>query len=527
MSYWQINNQVLHANLSQSNRLSTLVPKDEFWQGMTEYTVDFIFKVFDKSDKNFVVGMRDTGNFYDFHFYNNQLIVEDIRLGNSLHSASVPFALTTNKDYSVHLFYSKEKIELLIDGQLVFATDKFWSPPIYGGKFGLKIATGSVAQSHASFDQIEIKELANKDVLFKQNDPLWGEKIYDHADLWSKQPAMSNWACALSSGAMLLRHYGFQFLENGEELNPWSLNQWLLSQADGYIANGLVNWLAISRLSAQLSKIKNDSLPKLEFTYFKASEAENMNVLRENLNDDLVQIAASTKHFFLVKDYLEETHDFLIKDPLYDYTLLTKSVEKIDSLRLFKPSFTDLSYILLVIPKKLHYSLADSFGKEITNFNLIEESIVNGEENIGQDYDLLYYPKPNAMAFNLLLSANFDQELLSKTKLYFYQQDGTVQSPNLIELLGKQDLSKLNQIVLKINYAKEQNSEVNLELIEKTIDELRITELDKIATQSKADFENGEMSFYIFYQLNLLIKSLREHLDYYFLLEKFLDFYQL
>ena len=74
MSYWQISDQALYATISQSKKLSTIVPKDEFWQEMEEYEVDFIFKVFDSTDKNFVIGMRDASNFYDFHFYNNQLI---------------------------------------------------------------------------------------------------------------------------------------------------------------------------------------------------------------------------------------------------------------------------------------------------------------------------------------------------------------------------------------------------------------------------------------------------------------------
>ena len=45
-AYWQINNQALYATILQSRKLSTIVPKNEFWQEMAEYEVDFIFKVF-------------------------------------------------------------------------------------------------------------------------------------------------------------------------------------------------------------------------------------------------------------------------------------------------------------------------------------------------------------------------------------------------------------------------------------------------------------------------------------------------
>lgn len=531
MSYWQISNQALYANISQSRKLSTIVPKDEFWQDMDEYEVDFIFKVFDSTDKNFVLGMRDASNFYDFHFYNNQLIVEDIRLGFSLHSALVPFVLQLNRNYLIHLLYSKEKIELFIDGVKIFATDELWSPPIYGGKFGLKVATGSLSHSQAYFDQIEVKEFKSKNVLFKQNDPLWANNIYDHAEVWSENPTMNNWACALSSAAMLLRAYGYQFLPGGEEINPWSLNLWLMSQNDGYIADGLVNWLAISRLS----KILSDSgslLPKLEFSYFKGEDAENLMKLQENLIDDRVQIASTIKHFFLVSDYLVEQNDFSVKDPFYEYNFLSERTDKIDSLRLFKPSFTDLSYLLFVLPKEVAFSLVDESGQQIDQIQLVSEEILgdtNDHEKIGEGYKLIYYSKPISNKFNLLLNVDgLNKELLDKMKIYLYDQNANLQLVSIGDLFGEaQDLNKIDQLLIKINYSKDFSSLVNLEVIEKTADQQKLEALNKLANESKQNFEQGKLSFYLFYQINLLIDSLREHLDYFFLLEKFLSFHQL
>jgi len=528
MTYWKINNQALYATISQSRKLSTIVPKDELWQAMEEYSVDFIFKVFDNTDKNFVVGMRDASNFYDFHFYNNQLIVEDIRNGSSIHSVSIPFVLQLNKEYLMHVLYSKEKIELFIDGAKVFATDQFWSPSVYGGKFGLKISTGSVAHSQAYFDQVEIKEFKSRNVLFKQNDPLWAAKIYDHADLWSKEPDMSNWACALSSAAMLFRAYGYHYLPNGEEIDPWSLNQWLMTQSDGYIADGLLNWLVLSRLSKILSDENSNLLPKLEFSYFKGSEEENLAMLKNNLDNDAVQIAATTKHFFLVNDYLINQNDFAIRDPLYEYDLLSERSDKIDSLRLFKPSFTDLSYLLLVLPKEIVFSLANETG-EIKDLQIVTEEIVADLEKIGEAYKLVYYSKPETAMLNLLLDTSlFSQELIDKVKLYIYDQNGQLQLINLADLINAdQDLTKIGQLSLKINYLKDASSLVTLEIIEKTADEQKQIALNNLADKSIQNFEEGKISFYLFYQLNLLIESLRKNLGYFFLLEKFLDFHQL
>lgn len=528
MSYWLINNQALYATISQSRKLSTIVPKNEFWQDMSEYSVDFIFKVFDNTDKNFVVGMRDAANFYDFHFYSNQLIVEDIRNGSSFHSSTMPFTLELNKDYLVHILYSKEKIELLIDGEKVFTTDQFWSPPLYGGKFGLKVSTGSVASSRAYFDQVEVKELDFKNILFKQNDTKWGTEIYDHANDWSADPTMGNWGCALASAAMLLRAYGYRFLPNENELNPLSLNQWLLEQDDGYIADGLVNWLAISRLSKLLSDQKNNELPKLEFNYFKGNEEENLINLQDNLLASSGQIATDGKHFFLVSKHLTELDDFVIKDPLYEQELLSEKTEAIESLRIFTPSMTDLSYLLLVLPKDFSFILSDA-SANILDTVIFVEQIENNAEKIGTDYQLIYYPKPSDGEFNLTISSNlFNQTLINQVKVFLYQSDGDFQKIELSDLISdQQDLKNLEQLTLQIDYSKNAESTFNLSLEEKTVDEQKLIKIDELAAWSKTNFESGELSFYLFYQLNLLIDSIRDHLNYFFLLEKFLEFYRL
>lgn len=527
-SYWQINNQAINASITQSQKLSTIVPKNEFWQGMEEYTVDFVFKAFDSNDKNFVVGMRNASNFYDFHFYSNQLIVEDIRNGNTFHSVSIPFTLVLNKDYLIHILYSKEKIALLIDGITVFQTDQYWSPPIYGGKFGLKIATGSVSYSRAYFDQVEIAEIDSRDVLFKQNDPNWSEEIYDHADSWSTLPRMGNWACALSSAATLLRAYGYYLLPNGEELNPLSLNQWLLSQADGYIANGLVNWLAVSRLSNILSDLNNHLLPALEFSYFKGNQEEILTSLRENLVGSFGQIATDGRHFFLVSKHLSEIHDFLIKDPLFEEELLSQKTEPIESLRIFTPSLTDLSYLMLVLPREFSFILSDGNG-DVLETTSSTEQIGNNEEIIGEDYQIIYYPKPNNGLFNLTINGTvFDQESIDNIEIFIYQANGDVQKVNLGDLISEQqDLSNLKKLILEINFLKDVESAFNLSVEEKTVDEQKPSKLNELAAWSEVSFESGELSFYLFYQLNLLIDSLRDHLDYFFLLEKFLEFHGL
>jgi hypothetical protein len=123
---------------------------------------------------------------------------------------------------------------------------------------------------------------------------------------------------------------------------------------------------------------------------------------------------------------------------------------------------------------------------------------------------------------------NFNKELLDKVKLFIYQNNGDFQLISLSELSDEvEDFNKIDRFLLKIDYLKDEESDVSLEIIEKTVDEQKQNTLNQLAAQSNEDFESGKLSFYLFYQLNLLIDSLRENLDYFFLLQKFLDFHKL
>ncbi len=530
-SYWQVTNKAVYATINQSQRLSTLVPRDEFWQGMEEYSVDFIFKVFNGTDKNFVVGMRDAGNFYDFHFYNNSLIIEDIRSGFTLHKTSVPFTLEWNRDYQMHLHYSQEKIELWIDGVKVFATGDSWQKPIYGGKFGLKISTGSVAYSAAFFDEVVVKELDSRDVLFKQTGPEWAGDVYDHGEQWSDYPTMSRYGCAVTSAAMLLRSYGYRYLEDGEILDPGSLNSWLIMQNDGYVAEGLVNWLALSRLTYLLSEQSGGESPKLEFSYFKGVDLLNrLAVLQESLSGSTSQIGTMGGHFFLIDEYLSESDDFAIRDPLFDDDLLSQKTAELESLRFFTPSQTDLSYFLLVLPREVEAILVDALARPLTDLVAVEEEIIVGDEVVGADYRLWYYRQPESGQFNLLLTTedDFAGSLLDQVKLFFYNSTGQAEQFALLDLLAaEEDLSQVKQLLVEINYDKEVGATLTAELIEADPDDALRTQLRELINQARALFDEGRLSFYLFYQLDLLVESVHEHLNYFFLVEEFKRFYGL
>lgn len=525
---WQISEHTLYGTLERAHRSSTLVPKDEFWQEMSEYEVDFNFQVFDDGDKNFVIGMRDANNFYDFHFFDQQLIIEDIRNGLSVHFAVLPFPLQKNRVYQFHLLYSFDQLQFWSDEQKIFTTDQTWAAANYGGKFGFKIATGDRAYSRTAFSQLQIKAINSRDVIFKQNDAAWQEITYDHADQWSENASIARWGCALSAVAMILRAHGFFRLENGQEINPATLNQWLRSQPDGYLGDGLLNWLAISRLSFLLSEKSLGLLPKLEFKWLNLAEPVDFEQLATLLIGNPSQIASDGQHFFVLERYLDDEDDFLIKDPLYDQQRLSQKTEALHSLRLFTPSQTDLSYILLLLPKELKPLLNHSELGIMESLE-VSEKIVSEREVLGQAWQLIYYPKPAEGNLTLTLSSKeLTQELLEKSQIYLYQSNGQVQQVALIDYLSANlDYPNLASVNLQINYLKNDSSPIELSYVDQTLEEQKLSQLDKQAQLASEKFKQGQISFYLFYQLNLLINSLREHLDYFFLLEKFLRFHGL
>ncbi len=149
--------------------------------------------------------------------------------------------------------------------------------------------------------------------LLRQTDPLWGAQVYDSASRWSPAHAtISDWGCAETSAAMILQYYGITKLPNNINLDPGTLNTWLKNQPDGYIGNGLLNWLAISRLS-KLAKTNNPNF------IYDALEYRRKGIDKVSLTDDInagqPDILEEPGHFIVGKGINADT--FNINDPYY------------------------------------------------------------------------------------------------------------------------------------------------------------------------------------------------------------------
>jgi len=523
--YWSIVDGAIKSEILQSKTMTTLVPYDQWWVGVSmPYRVDFLFQSLDTTDKNFVLGVRDVDNFYDVHFYAGGLIIEDIRNGISVKQRVVSYFLPRQVWNKVRIEYDTTGFRIYMNGIMMSGSLPHWAP-IPMGKFGLKASSGTYKYSRSMFDEIRISSLLGTIPKLKQNDERWASEIYDHADSWSAQPNISRWGCALSAATMILRFHGFDLLEDGQELQVNSLNQWLKQQVDGYLGNGLLNWLAISRLSHILSQNSNLNLPSLEIKYLQSDEATMLSSLREHLVDS-PQIAAGDGHFFVVDAYDEVEWDFRIRDPLYEHQWL-KQKAGFESLRLFTPSHTDLSYILLQLPRELSLSVLDELGQTPAAWQEVTEWISGQEESLGENERLFVYQKPPTQNLSMVLQGvNLSTELLSKVQLFAYQADGQVQLFTLADWLQSQpDFKRLEQIIWRLDYQATSTSQIELEAVLKSTEEVKIEFLEQLLIEVNEAFANHQLTFYLYYQLQQLIAAVRAHLDYFFVLEQFLDFY--
>lgn len=280
--------------------------------------------------------------------------------------------------------------------------------------------------------------------LFKQTDPLWGGYEYDSANKWSQNPTISAWGCALTSAAMVFKYHGYHKLPDGTNLDPGTLNSWLKTQKDGYVRNGLVNWLALSRLS-KLAKEENGlGFNALEYHRVNGYNSEK---LTDDINNGNPGILGVPGHFVVAKGVEGDT--FNINDPFYDRTTLESYDNTFNSLGTYVPSSTDLSYIMLVVDDDIDISLTDS-NNVATGSASVQEPLDNdsGDGTSGEPLNIFYLPKPTSGEYSLNLSSNSDQNY--QLDVYFYDEEGNVKILNLSGFV-----SDFNDDNFEINFDKD------------------------------------------------------------------------
>ena len=352
----------------------------------------------------------------------------------------------------------------------------------------------------------------------KQTDSFWRSQIYDSAKKWSpKDPAIGSWGCALTSAAMILNYYNIVKLPDTSFITPGTLNKWLIKQKDGYIGNGLVNWLAISRLT-KLAKESgyNPNFPHDALEYERSGANDSI-----QLTSDLIakrpDILEEPGHFIVAKGTQAST--FLINDPYYAYSTLEEGYgNSFSSINRYIPSNTDLSYFLIVGSKNQDLSLLDENNNSISNS--FAQNPMQNDNNLPQKsggiISELLFKHPQSKNYSLIASGKTIS--LYSFDIYLYDKNGNPiiktisgisdhNAPDNFFITYNHDDSKLSTIKKNVSFdsiIKEIENAILLRKIDKTFGNTLISSL-KIA--QGALFENKSLSKTILKADQILVKT--------------------
>lgn len=440
-SIWSVADGKLHAKVLTSFTISELVPTNQYWDDSwrnIEYQLEYtpIAGV----DKNISFGYKNIDKWYEIHFVSSFFEVVKVENGALVWSKKSDYSLINNKTYTLNLVFQNGNIEVYVDSEQIFKDfDPNFTENDYG-KIGLKVGTGAVYSTQVIFDNVVVYDLdqsPDSELMphFMQTDESWGDSEYDSATKWSDQPTIARWGCALSSMAMILRNYQINTLPSGETIDPKTLNEWLKSQPDGYWGNGLLNWLAVTRLTKQLST--PEGTPALEYT--KETGENLIDTALVSVEDKKPVILEIPGHFLVGDGMTADGLDLQIKDPAYSFSNFSQHQQPLKSVRLFHPSHTDLSHIAIGIPPQLTGQLVTPSGK-IIQFDQIEYLNNYLGSNLLPDQStsglkIVELPKPELGEYQLWLSQEkFGQ---FQATIFTYDLDGNVSDLSVFGFTGQ------------------------------------------------------------------------------------------
>jgi len=444
-----------------------LVPKDEYWSSDWKniiYELDYSYIA--GADANISFGFQDLKNWYEIHFANGDYQLVRVKNGKVVWGKNGHANVGSNH---LTVIFNQGQITFKInDNILVDAQDTTFEDNY--GKISIKATTGSIYPTHVAFDNIVVKSLDNLETklsvpIQKQTDSNWASQEYDSANNWSSSIGIDRWGCALTSASMILNYHNINTMPNGDEVNPNTLNSWLNSQEDGYIGSGLVNWIAITRLTKNINEVFNT--PKLEYS---RTQGDNLYTAKTELEDNKPSILQIAGHFLVASGVVngsqwseEEANpenDLYINDPAFEYEKFSQHQTPLLSTRTFQPSFTDLSYIHLSYSPLLTLNMINEDNSNIPllqNFNdYLTEFNVDDEENFtpqtSPTIQISELAKPTQGTYFIHLQQ--DELSTANTTIFAYDQAGELSNLSFSGLVGQAG------ITLKLEYNPQGESQL-------------------------------------------------------------------
>ena len=496
---WKIAEGRLGITINGSPCTTEIVPHNLDLAEVDDYEFEFewSFPVSTHMDRNVLIKWQDAENWYGLHIVDDKLIIQKVIAGQlaSVYNNWGYYQFAADQSYQFKISVVNDLITIGVDDQqIIQVIDR---PPFINGyqTIGLQASSGSIFKSSSWFDNLVVTSLdqvGQKKLgvpLYKQHDSSWKNVEYDRAQEWAETITIARWGCALTSATMILDYYHIEQLPTGKKLDPAKLNAWLKNEPDGFIGEGLVNWLAISRLTRMMS----DELetPVLEYQWL----GKEIEQAITKIDQDQPVILQLPGHFLVADGYNALQTDLFIKDPAYNYQLLSQHQTELSSVRSFKPSQTDLSYLLIVHDPETKVTLIDESGHLPAELKIYSEYIDDFESEEQTKISIIQSLAKPAQGNYLLKIANDENR---KVEIYTYNTEGEV-TVLTQEIMGTK-LFNLNFDPHEISELIEITNQFTLlrDLLKTLYEAREITtkyaylKLDQLAAYAEQDEENQE-----------------------------------
>ncbi|HYK08934.1 MAG TPA: C39 family peptidase [Candidatus Eisenbacteria bacterium] len=260
--------------------------------------------------------------------------------------------------------------------------------------------------------------------LVKQTSNPWQAFEYDTAHVWAPlAKTIHDWGCALTSAVMILQYNGIVNMPDNTLLDPGTLNTWLKSQPDGYVGNGLVNWIAIQRFTRLVRLAFNN--PSFLYDALVYRRSTNPTQLTSDLVNNMPDILEEPGHFVVAKGTQGNT--FTINDPYFSRNTLNDGYNNTFlSFVRFIPSHTDLSYILITSDPSLTLTVRNSLNQSVgTSF--IQQPLINDSDSSssGSPLTMFYLEQPTDGLYTLTATTSGQNQPYSLNE-YLYDLNGNV-----------------------------------------------------------------------------------------------------
>lgn len=315
--------------------------------------------------------------------------------------------------------------------------------------------------------------------VIKQTSEPWNDDVYNTAQNWASDPSFSRWGCAVTSAAMVFKYHGLDLIENEVDLDPGSINEWLKSQPDGYVRNGLVNWLALTRLSREISDLNESNFTALEFEKIFSTDHQLVKDAIDDEQNPRPDILRVPGHFVVGKGYDDET--ILINDPFEDTDKLAFYSNNFENISRFTPSNTDLSYIMLTIDEAFDIKVFDESNNEV-GVLFLEDSITDpsGEvEPTAPSIKTYYFRKPPSGIYRVEVNGPPGQEY--GLEVFLYDEMGNVST-----FLFEEEFEETH--IYDIAFNKQDSAESNIEKVEDVTYDSLLKDINELYREKEIKF---------------------------------------